>query len=64
MAIVYLGVHELLDTKVAIKLLRTEFVQNKNIRKRFLSEAKNMAKMSHPNVIKVSDIIDAGDLNF
>ena len=62
MAIVYLGVHELLDTKVAIKFLRTEFVQNQNIRKRFLSEAKNMAKMSHPNVIKVSDIIDAGDI--
>ena len=36
MAIVYLGVHELLDTKFAIKFLRTEFVQNQNIRKKEL----------------------------
>jgi serine/threonine-protein kinase len=36
-------------------------VNNENIRKRFLSEGKNMFKMSHPNVIKVTDLIDQED---
>ena len=61
MAVVYLAEHRLLQSKVAIKILNFEFVKNENIRKRFLSEARNMARMSHPNIIKVTDLIDQGD---
>jgi serine/threonine protein kinase len=62
MANVYLVEHETLGHKYALKLLKEEFVQHANIRKRFLAEAKNLAKMQHPNVIKVTDLIDAGDI--
>ncbi len=62
MAIVYLAYDNKFDTEVAIKILKKEFVHNENIRKRFLAEAKNMFKMSHPNIIKVTDLIDAGDI--
>jgi serine/threonine protein kinase len=62
MANVYLVEHETLGLRYALKLLKEEFVQYPNIRKRFLSEAKNLAKMQHPNVIKVTDLIDAGDI--
>ena len=62
MANVYLAQHQLLGSNVAIKLLKEEYVQNSNIRKRFLAEARNLAKMSHPNIIKVTDLIDAGDI--
>ena len=55
MATVYLAEHQLLGSKVAIKILHDEFVRNKNIRSRFIAEAKNMARMSHPNIIKVTD---------
>jgi serine/threonine-protein kinase len=62
MANVYLAQHQSLGNNVAIKLLKDEFVQHPNIRKRFLAEARNLAKMHHPNVIKVTDLIDAGDI--
>jgi uncharacterized protein (TIGR02145 family) len=62
MANVYLVEHEALGHRYALKLLKEEFVQHPNIRKRFLAEAKNLAKMQHPNVIKVTDLIDAGDI--
>ena len=61
MAKVYLAEHNLLGSNTAIKLLNKEFTHNDNIRKRFLAEAKSMARMSHPNIIKVSDLIDDGD---
>ncbi len=62
MANVYLAQHQSLGNNVAIKFLKEEYVQNSNIRKRFLAEARNLAKMSHPNIIKVTDLIDAGDI--
>jgi serine/threonine-protein kinase len=61
MATVYLANHQLLQNQVAIKVLNQEYVRNENIRKRFLAEARNMASMSHPNIIKVTDLIDDGD---
>ncbi len=62
MANVYLAQHQSLGNNVAIKLLKEEYVQHPNIRKRFLAEARSLAQMSHPNIIKVTDLIDAGDI--
>jgi serine/threonine protein kinase len=62
MANVYLAEHLTLRNKVAIKILKEDYVQNANIRKRFLAEARSLAQMSHPNIIKVTDLIDAGDI--
>ena len=61
MATVHLAHDTKFDSNVAIKLLNTEYTHNENIRKRFLAEAKSMFKMSHPNIIKVTDLIDDGD---
>jgi uncharacterized protein (TIGR02145 family) len=61
MANVYLAEHILLGTKVALKVLNQDFVRNQNIRNRFLAEARNIAKMQHKHIIRVSDLIDAGD---
>jgi TonB family protein len=61
MAMVYLAHDNKFDTNVAIKVLNKEFVHNDNIRKRFLAEAKSMFKMSHPNIIKVTDLIEEND---
>jgi formylglycine-generating enzyme required for sulfatase activity/tRNA A-37 threonylcarbamoyl transferase component Bud32 len=61
MATVYLAHDIKFDTHVAVKVLNKEYVHNDNIRKRFLAEARNMFRMSHPNIIKVTDLIDDGD---
>jgi formylglycine-generating enzyme required for sulfatase activity/tRNA A-37 threonylcarbamoyl transferase component Bud32 len=61
MAKVYLAHDAKFDTNVAVKLLNKEYTHNENIRKRFLAEAKSMFRMSHPNVIKVTDLIDEQD---
>jgi serine/threonine-protein kinase len=61
MATVFLAHDNKFDTNVAVKVLNKEFVNNENIRKRFLAEARNMFKMSHPNIIKVTDLIDDAD---
>ena len=61
MATVHLALDNKFDSNVAIKLLNTEYTHNENIRKRFLAEAKSMFRMSHPNIIKVTDLIEDGD---
>jgi hypothetical protein len=61
MATVYLAEVIKFQTNVAIKVLNKEYVHNDNIRKRFIAEARNMYKMAHPNIIKVTDLIDDGD---
>ena len=59
MAIVYLAENTMLSDLVAIKMLKNDFVNNKNIRMRFLNEAKKMVKVKHPNIIQVYDLIYA-----
>ena len=61
MATVYLAHDEKFNARVALKVLNRELVFNENIRKRFLSEARNMFRMSHPNIVRVSDLIDDGE---
>jgi len=61
MAVVYLAENTMLDCLVAVKVLKHEFVHNKNIRTRFLDEAKKMAKVKHPNIILVMDLIAVDD---
>ena len=58
MATVFLAEDKRFQTDVAIKVLNKEFVHNDNIRKRFLAEARNLFKMSHPNIVKVTDLIE------
>jgi uncharacterized protein (TIGR02145 family) len=61
MAVVYLANNIKFGTNVALKLLKKEFIHNSNIRARFIAEARNMFRMSHPQIIKVTDLIDDGD---
>ena len=61
MATVHLAEDHKFHTEVAVKMLKKEFVSNENIKKRFLAEARSMFRMSHPHVIRVSDLIDEGD---
>jgi serine/threonine protein kinase len=59
MASVYEGVHETLDTKVAVKILNPILSTNKQIRERFVNEAKIMASFNHINITKIIDFEEA-----
>ena len=61
MATVYLAEDKKFQTDVAVKVLNKEFAYSQNIRKRFLAEARNMFKMSHPNIVRVTDLIEEDD---
>lgn len=55
MASVYEAEHEMLGTKVAVKVLNPILSTNTQIKERFRNEAKMMASLDHPNIIKVID---------
>jgi serine/threonine protein kinase len=58
MATVYKAFDTRLEREVAIKLIRREAVTPENLDnmlKRFEREAKSLAKMTHPNIVKVHD---------
>ncbi|MBI2570704.1 MAG: protein kinase [Candidatus Schekmanbacteria bacterium] len=55
MGIVYGAVHRLLDRRVAIKMLPHSLMLRKDLRERFLNEAKCLAGLRHPNIVNVVD---------
>ena len=58
MAEVFLAEDIRFKTKVAIKVLNSDFSSNSNISQRFIAEARNLFRMSHPNVVRVIDLIE------
>jgi serine/threonine protein kinase len=55
MADVYLGTHIGLQRAVAVKLLRTQFEDDPDLRERFEREARVVAKLRHPSIVQVYD---------
>ena len=57
---VYVGLDTYLDRLVAIKTLRPEYAQDPEFIKRFLSEAKSLAKLNHPNITTLYSTVFQG----
>ncbi|MCQ2749801.1 MAG: protein kinase [Clostridia bacterium] len=64
MSIVYKAEDLHLKRKVAIKVLRDEFVEDEEFIKRFRREAESVALLNHPNIVNVYDSSVDGDINF
>ncbi len=58
MGIVYRAYDKNLERYVAIKFLKSEIVDNPNLRERFKREAKNQAKLNHQNIVTVYGFLD------
>lgn len=56
MAVVYRGEDVLLKRPVAIKILREQFLDDEQNVRFFQNEARAVATMSHPNIVKIYDI--------
>lgn len=64
MGIVFLARDVALDRNVAIKLLPPQLAANSTHRQRFLREARLAAGLSHPNIVPIHLVEEAGDLVF
>jgi serine/threonine-protein kinase len=55
MATVYLGTDTRLDRLVALKIMHAELASDEDFVRRFVGEARSVARLSHPNVVAVYD---------
>jgi serine/threonine-protein kinase len=56
MALVYKATDTLLNRRVTIKVLRSEYTSDDEFVSRFRKEAQAVAKLSHPNIVSVYDV--------
>ncbi len=64
MALVYKANDVLLNRKVAVKILRQQFVHDEEFIQRFRREAQSAAALSHPNVVSIYDVGQEGDTHY
>ena len=57
-AIVWSATHLVTRRQVALKLLKEEFAADRNVRQRFLREARAASAVRHPNVIAIQDVFE------
>jgi hypothetical protein len=55
---VYRALHRRLDRQVAIKRLAPQLSHNQDMLKRFLQEARLQARLPHPNVVSIFDLVE------
>lgn len=60
-ATVWLGYDELLDARVAIKVLADNWSRNTDVRRRFIEEAKILRRIDHDRIVRVHSIDELPD---
>lgn len=64
MGAVYLGEDSDLDRKAAIKILSEQFAAKEDFVKRFYREARSMAKVDHPNAVRVYAVAEDQGIHY
>ncbi len=58
---VYRAFDERLDRTVAVKLIRAESATEEDRRERFRREAQAAARLSHPSIVQIYDVVTSGE---
>ena len=61
---VFKGRHEGLDKDVAVKVMSEQLAADSISRQRFLREARTAAKLDHPNIVRVLDVNEQGNVPY
>ena len=64
MAVVYKARCHRLNRLVAIKILKDEFSQDEEFRRRFHAESRAVAMLSHPNIVSVYDVSTSDEADY
>ncbi len=64
MSNVYLAHDMILDRDVAIKVLRYDFSNEEELRRRFQREALSATSLTHPNIVNIYDVGEDGDIHY
>jgi serine/threonine protein kinase len=64
MAQVYKAYHPQLDRYVAVKILRSDLVEEEEFLARFRREARAIAALRHPNIVQIFDFDVQNDLYY
>jgi putative intracellular protease/amidase len=64
MGTVFLAEHRLMERKVALKVIRSDLVNDPLVLERFRREVRGAARLSHPNLVAALDAEQAGSLHF
>jgi serine/threonine-protein kinase len=64
MAVIYKAVDVALGRTVAVKVLRPSLTNDPEFLKRFRQEARNVANLSHPNIVTVHDVGQEGNTHY
>uniref|UniRef100_UPI0028A75367 Stk1 family PASTA domain-containing Ser/Thr kinase n=1 Tax=Lacrimispora sp. TaxID=2719234 RepID=UPI0028A75367 len=64
MSDVYKALCHKLNRPVAIKVLKEEFSSDSGFVSKFKMEAQAAARLSHPNIVNIYDVVDEGDLHY
>ena len=64
MAVVYKARCHRLNRLVAIKILKDEYSQDEEFRRRFHAEGQAVAMLSHPNIVQVYDVSSADNADY
>lgn len=64
MSSVYLAEHELMKRRVAVKVLPKNRVNDSSYLERFRLEARAVAKLDDPNIVRAYDIDNEGDVHY
>lgn len=62
MGVVFYGIQNPLDREVAIKVLLPQYSSKENFKKRFLLEAKSVAKLEHKNIVTLYTAGEENDI--
>jgi serine/threonine protein kinase len=64
MGAVYKAEHQLMERRVALKVIRRELVDKPAAVERFRREVRAAARLTHPNIVTAHDAEQAGDAHF